>query len=78
MKFMADALRVYTEEGEVFVEAIPNPVKGWDVAVEGRCRVAVSSDAPDKPFAVQIDCTGETTIKSSEVDGKTEYWCECC
>jgi hypothetical protein len=77
LKFIADALRVFTEDGEVYAEAIPQPTRGWDTAVTGTCRVAVSSDAPDKPFPVQIDCTGEAVIKSNVVDGKTEYWCEC-
>jgi hypothetical protein len=78
VQFIADAFRVFNENGQTIVEAIPAPTRGWNSAVTGSCRVCLSTDAPDKPTAVQIDCNGDCTVRSAEVDGKTEYWCECC
>jgi hypothetical protein len=77
LKFIADALCVYTENGEVFAEAVPRPKNGWDEAVTGTCRVALSSDDPHNPLPIQADCTGAPSIASSEADGKTTYWCVC-
>lgn len=78
MNFIADAIRVCTENGQLLVESIPRPTNGWDAAVLGTCRVGISSDAPSAPYPVQSDCTGTASIKSSTTDdGKTDYWCEC-
>ncbi len=78
MNFIADAIRVSTENGQLLVESIQRPANGWADAVLGTCRVGISSDAPGAPYPVQSDCTGTAAIKSSQTDdGKTEYWCEC-
>jgi hypothetical protein len=77
LKFIADALRVYTEDGEVCVESVPRP-SGWNEVVLGTCRIAISSDAPDKPVPAEVNCTGEAVVKSSvDADGSTRYWAEC-
>jgi hypothetical protein len=78
LNFIADAIRVSTEDGQLLVESIPRPKNGWDAAVLGTCRVGISSDAASSPYPVQCDCTGTASIKSSPTDdGKTDYWCEC-